>query len=70
MLKNFVRADWFLGEKRLSIYIKKHLVKQIFFIVCKHESVYIQYKEWAFQKPSVHVDFVYIFTYNIFPQYN
>lgn len=28
MLKNFVRADWFLGEKRLSIYKKKHLVKQ------------------------------------------
>lgn len=61
MLKNFVRADWFLGEKRLSIYKKKHLVKQqqLFFIVCRHESVYIQYKEWAFQKP-VHVDFAFV----------
>lgn len=49
----------FLGKNDYQYIKKKHLVKQqLFFIVCRHESVYIQYKEWTFQKPSVHVDLV------------
>lgn len=48
-------------EKNDYQYIKKAFSKTTtFFIACRHESVYIQYIEWAFQKPSVHVDFVFV----------